>query len=37
MHIYKDVEPLEEDRIHAEEVGSDQGLGMRGKNCFQVS
>ena len=34
MHIYKDVEPLEEDRIHAEEVSSNQRLGMRGKKLL---
>ena len=34
MYIDKDVEPLEEDRIHAEEGSSNQRLGMRGKKLL---
>ena len=34
MHIYKDVEPLKEDRVHSEEVGSNQALGMHGNKLL---
>src|SRR5713226_4402316 len=34
MHIYKDVEPLEEDCVDAEEVRRHQGLGMGSQELF---
>jgi len=37
MHIDKDVEPLEEDRVHAEEVRRNQRLGMGGEKLLQLS
>jgi hypothetical protein len=37
MYVDKDVEPLEEDRVDAEEVGRNKRLGIGVRNCFQLS